>query len=828
MGINTEIWGASSDWGLHNEFFGVGRSPTSTDDENKYPQFYSGLNGNGILYSYAEDIRYSTYFENPTGHYDPTCAYIGIQGNDLPQYNINAYVYASGETNPRIYARLQKTGYTIPFTFAQCWFDKATFTAYAGNIAGYLTGFDGYRLNNASIKEQQKTFRYSPDAPAHPYSSSFNQVSAPMLNFGTKSVILIPYIQTSTDGEPYNMTTYSLKEFSELTQTQIDNLYIVRVYCRTYVRTGIGKYAYDINAKHYMYPQYIGDWEFEDFNVTGFSDNLALARGGSNGNCELVVFGAVLETNYFSRISTGNYDSPILSSHACIVLTNDKWEVKQITEGFYSGCIYGNLKKEGTNYVKDNIIDMVRKGVAAYGLFFLSDPTDIDLSNVADSDFWSDKMYVGIIDDDGLTRGRYSHGLNNILTNNYQWSDVRESTYDPLTPHPITPTNEYSNTTQSHSIGNLATLTKRYILNNTAVLSLGAELWKISGDIADVDPNDRFKNYAEMITDTFLTNSPIGAIVSLQRFPMSIPHSSETLENIKLGKVTSSVAGYPMEKAAYEYAFEKIPIYPKFVNSFLDYSPYTQFELYIPFCGTVTLDPAEILGRELWCKLIVDFCTGTCTGYVYSDELLLHTQTGKLAIDIPVTGTDTATVNSSISNASTAYRQQSISNLGGQLTSGMKLLTELQNTDNPFFETNIGRNIIGGMQSGAVNAIKKSQIQYDLTHIQIPLHIIGSASAVGLWACDLDCRLIIYYPTGNVIDSIDPAPEFNMSALNEFAMLNGLATCETGLISEYTGYIQCTDTQLDRITTNSNGYNATSTEIQLIHSALTAGIDNNT
>lgn len=812
MAINTDIWGAPEDWGLHNEFFGVGRSPTSTADEEKYPQFYAGLNGNGILYSYAEEAEYSAYFEDPTGSYDPSCAYIGIQGDHLPQYNIKVYVFDEDAAVPKEYASLKKTGDTIPFTFASCWFDRSTFNSYTPYIASYLTGFDGYRLNNATIKTQQKTFRYSPDAPAHPYSSSFNQVTAPMLNFGTKSVILIPYVTVSADGQPYNTTTYSLKQFSELTQTQINELYIVRVYCRTYVRTGIGKYAHDINNKNYMYPQFIGDWEFKDFNVDGFSDNLAFARGGANGNCELIVFGGVVETNYFPRISTGNYDQAVWASHACIVLINDQWEAKQINEGTYKACIYGNLKKEGSNYLKDNIIEMIRTAVAAYGLFWIEDNTDIDLNNVSDSDFFSDKMYVGLIDDDGLTRGRYSHGLQNLFSNNFNWTDVRQSTYDPYIPHPLTPENDYSYSTQSHSIGDLATLTKRYIIDAANVEQLGTELWNISGDIAQDDPSDPYKNYDAMVLDTFLTNDPIDCIISLRRFPMSIPHAAENLEHVLLGKVSTDVEGYPMNRAAYEYSFERIRIYPKFAGSFLDYEPYTQFELFIPFCGTVKLSPADILGRELWCKLIVDFCTGTCIGYVYSDDLLIESVNGTLAIDIPVTGTETTSLKASLENAIASYDHSKIQAR----------------------QTTLSIATIGGLFSTVINPAKtgaaideanynSAKNRYALEHQIAPVHTIGSASPLGLWAVDLDCRLIIYYPTGKVIASTEP-PDLDLSELNAFAEVQGLATIETGRIGDYSGFMQGTDALLTSITTNTQGYAATDMELQLIQNLINTGI----
>ena len=74
-------------------------------------------------------------------------------------------------------------------------------------------------------------------------------------------------------------------------------------------------------------------------------------------------------------------------------------------------------------------------------------------------------------------------------------------------------------------------------------------------------------------------------------------------------------------------------------TSFTDYEPYTYYEIYLPFVGTVPLRADTIAGRTLNVKYVVDNVSGESTciiSTIDSDvEQIIHTYECNLSIDIP-------------------------------------------------------------------------------------------------------------------------------------------------------------------------------------------------
>lgn len=74
-------------------------------------------------------------------------------------------------------------------------------------------------------------------------------------------------------------------------------------------------------------------------------------------------------------------------------------------------------------------------------------------------------------------------------------------------------------------------------------------------------------------------------------------------------------------------------------TSFIDYEPYTYYEIYLPFVGTVPLRADTIAGRTLNVKYVVDNVSGesTCIISTIDGEInqIIHTYECNLSIDIP-------------------------------------------------------------------------------------------------------------------------------------------------------------------------------------------------
>ena len=318
------------------------------------------------------------------------------------------------------------------------------------------------------------------------------------------------------------------------------------------------------------------------------------------------------------------------------------------------------------------------------------------------------------------------------------------------------------------------------------------------------NPTD-IENLDNLALDTFLVNNPINAIISLKKFPLSSVPKGNTSEQIYLGKYQCSTIGYPLTAPVVEYQFTPIDIFPKFGNCFLDYAPYTTMQLYIPFCGTVDLNPADFMGHKLTVKLEIDFITGNVTAYILADYLVIQSATGTIAVDLPVTGTEQYTVDSQIINGilneQAAREKVHTRKTSGEFTTQKKITEKV-------------RNLFGNY--GNERAL--SSADYSLTHTEIPLRQIGSATPLCGWKLEFTARLIIYYPESDIIKfNPNNTPYLDADKIKEFGHLKGFATVESGQLSSYPGFTVCNDVNLD-------GIAATDTEKDMIMQALQTGV----
>lgn len=450
----------------------------------------------------------------------------------------------------------------------------------------------------------------------------------------------------------------------------------------------------------------------------------------------------------------------------------------------------------------DEIYDYIMESCACFGMAFTpAKGRGSDSSNCRFNQSFTDvDLCLPIIDDNGIAHGDYTRGADNVNNDFIDLSSQWEKNYTPSAP---IDTNTYSITTGFNTVGNVASTTKQYVINANALQGLSGELWSVVGDLI-TNPDD-LKNLDNLLLDTFLTSNPIDAIVSVKKFPLSsVPHG-ENLENIYLGKYQTSAAGYTLALQQARYNFEGIPIFPKFGNCFLDYSPYTKMQLYVPFCGTIDIDAADFMGRTLSVEMVIDFITGSVTAYVLANQLVVTSLTGTCAIDIPITGTEQATVNSAYESATIAERQarkNEIMQTVGIFTHPIKTATKPLTTAAERVST----------------ALDRAQREYELTHINMPLRQIGQASPLNSWALEFVCRLIIYYPDGECISfNATNEPSLISDKVQAFGAVSGFATVETDTLNKFTGFTQVSDADL-------TGISATDTEKEMIINLLQSGV----
>lgn len=804
----TTTWGTPTGYylGLNTR---TGASDLSNADFNDYPAFILGINNNfplsdkGIVQSFIE----TDTLQLNTPITDWSIAYTAVDNPELGQNNVGVYL---NDPDTPAYT-------TDPNNLAKIAFlSSYSYTTILENISVNIPNFTNFTLDFWAPPYSSSRKIWAPNAAPKSGSSdmgivyqqaNYNGYANILYSFGIKSLFLEIRVD-SVNINDKELNQYSLKEYNELTDEEKAENPIAKAYARVYRRANIdGTYSYASGDHRDNFRLVLSEPLRGENDGGGIYDYYinTTAYIGLTEPLILPIFG-----NYKDDVSDIRYN--ITENAANLFYGFNK--VDNIIDGHADE--YDRYKFYTMQGTDDNI-EWIRKTCAAYGLFFCDDVIDSNNVNMASSTLeqgilrWIDSdMHLGIIEDSGYTQGRYSSGISNALQSQFNWSDSTESTYNPDVP-PV-PENHYSSSTTFNSIGNLATLTRRYALSGGAVSNLGKNLWKISDDIAVSDPLDPYAKYDAQILNTFLTSNPIDCIISLRRYPLTLPYGSST--TIKLGKVDTLVACYEMDEPCHTYEFRGIPIMPNFGNSFLDYAPYTEFELYVPFCGTTKLNPADILGRTLNVKLVVDFDTGTCTGYIMSNNLVIETINGSIAIDIPVTGTDSTTVQAQLSH--------------GIITAESAKTQERMTYGKTVWPTGIVSAVLnpfGTANTFAQNEANVNKAQYDVEHTVAPSHVIGSASPVSKWAIDLNCRLIIYYPTGKCIELVNGVPQFESNELNMFGAHVGFATLdEVSHYDTYTGLVVGANPKLGQMQTQNGTRYATADELNMIRQAIEQGI----
>lgn len=413
---------------------------------------------------------------------------------------------------------------------------------------------------------------------------------------------------------------------------------------------------------------------FEQINP--YNDDLGIAQN-SNGrgyivNANLKLFDSQHLTSYIAKETDANVTITGYPSNA--------W-----TSGFYE-------KNSGENKIKNNPLVMVRgqdfeidktvyphvvdvvglviRGdrllnyIASFGCYFTFDLATAQNAQTS-YNATSDKLYLGVLDKNGFTTYNYIQGTQIAeyareggANNNATW----DGTQDLFNNHDLKDTPDDNN------------YTDKIDLINPSLTSIGcfATYWAMSQTEVNKLADDLFNDtFIDTISNsiTFYGGNPIDAIMSLRLYPFNISDLgiNASTANVKLfGKETTAIGNVLSTNYSGIINFGTCTLAERYGN-FLDYSPYTRAQLYIPYCKTVDIDISICIKKTISVKVIVDVTTGECCAVVYADDIPIAYSNGKIGIDIPLTGSSTAGIGSSILSAIPNFYNQTSAALSSAL-----------------------------------------------------------------------------------------------------------------------------------------------------------------
>lgn len=182
---------------------------------------------------------------------------------------------------------------------------------------------------------------------------------------------------------------------------------------------------------------------------------------------------------------------------------------------------------------------------------------------------------------------------------------------------------ENDNDTSDVSSG-IGVLTTTFKMTKDRLQQLGRFLWS----------SNIFDNFS------LICNNPIENIISCKSIPLSLDGSTQ---KIILGNVDTGVNGDKVSNNFTKQNIGSITINEKY-NNFLDYAPYTNVIIYLPYVGFKELDTNLVMGKTLSISYTVDIITGGCLCQIKSNNVKLYEFNGNLGIDIPITASNRAQV----------------------------------------------------------------------------------------------------------------------------------------------------------------------------------------
>lgn len=288
-----------------------------------------------------------------------------------------------------------------------------------------------------------------------------------------------------------------------------------------------------------------------------------------------------------------------------------------------------------------------------------------------------------------------------------------------------------------------------------------------------------------LMSDDFLTNisrffnEPTEYLIGCKYYPFDLSLHSPTgvgvVGKYRVGNIDTplGVTAAPIysdfDRKLGECSFLVEPYY----GNFLDYSPYTKYDLYLPYIGYRTINPNDIVNRTLKVAYYTDLTEGRVLAQVWADTTMLESYEGQLAYDIPLSSSDgreraVKTIQAAAGVVGATIMSSANPEVGGLMLASMGLQTAANQIS--AMTPNIDK---GGAVSSDINGFNPQDVYLIMT------------------------RPIMAQP-------------------QNFAQVQGYAASYGGTVSEFSGYLQCREIL--------GGTGATAAENDMINELLRGGI----
>lgn len=171
-------------------------------------------------------------------------------------------------------------------------------------------------------------------------------------------------------------------------------------------------------------------------------------------------------------------------------------------------------------------------------------------------------------------------------------------------------------------------------------IAAGTEVYALTQGQVETTMTGLFNLPASIIETIDKFNNTLGeSIKSIIVYPFQIPQYFNTVTGNMVfhgEEIIDTVAKVRQNTCIYDMGGYQV----QSTGTFLDYSPYCNYFMYLPYCGFIRLDPRDVVGKELSVKYVIDILTGSCTANIFREGVLIRSESGTIGVHIPVTSRD--------------------------------------------------------------------------------------------------------------------------------------------------------------------------------------------
>lgn len=315
---------------------------------------------------------------------------------------------------------------------------------------------------------------------------------------------------------------------------------------------------------------------------------------------------------------------------------------------------------------------------------------------------------------------------------------------------------------------------------NTGTISCGVTYYGLTEDeMKDLTvwlnttyaPND----YDEFIVD-FKGTNPADYLTTVMYYPFDIPYH-DTSTPITIGKLATGTTG---AKLNYEYGklFNYGTYHIPAFNDFRDYL--TKISVFVPFCGTVDLDPRLWVGCDLTVKMAIDWPTGVCTAQLYRDGVMIDTISGTIGVPLPLSsfanGSYQVAITNMLASHKAAHRQMITGSLGAAGGAAAAVGGALSGNYAALVAGLLGAGTSALSVTGAAD--KMDNLDYNIDHTQPTISQVSGGSP--FINCGSDYSVIILRTLPQLPDDFDSATYARNTGYADCRPVSNLKN-ETGL-----------------------------------------------